>query len=70
MQGELAVALEKGMGGSGACMPHQCLSDETFLFSFLNTSIQNYPNLGTIVPQLGLLSPFLAPEIKNRCGRP
>lgn len=53
MQGELAVALEKGVGGRGslrhisACLMELC-------FSPLNTSIQNYPNPGTHTPTSNL----------------
>lgn len=49
MQGELAVALEKGVGGSRSlCHISACLME--LYFSPFNTSIQNYPNLGTHTP--------------------
>lgn len=69
MQGELAVALEKGAGGRGSFRHISACLMELY-FSPLNTAIQNYPNGGTTTPQLGLPSPLLAQEISNRCARP
>lgn len=68
MKGELAVALEKGVGGRGSlCHISACLMElYFFLLEHINTELSQSRHHH---PQLGLLSPFLAHEISNRCAK-